>query len=390
MNIGVNGWFYSAPYTGIGQYTVNLVKELSALATGKHIITVFINSNGRSTTLPVLPNVEYHTIDKKNRANDIVDVLEFEYLLKIASNKLKIDMLHTPYLCSPVLHGNSFKHIVTVHDVIPMVLRKYRGSYFRQFYLWCAERQINRADLIITDSVHSQTDIHKYLGIDRDRIKVITIAADPVFKKRIDENKMHEIKEKYSLPNEYIFYIGGFDFRKNVKILLEAYAEARKNGICELLVLGGKFSPSVKQLMRGLVENVVEIANNLNIQDCIRILGPIPQDDLPYIYKMARLFVYPSLYEGFGLPPLEAMICGTPVLASDCSSIPEIIDREDLLFDPDDPHTLSKKMCLLLADQELRCSTSEWGIKRAGAFSWIDTAKQTMQMYEHVVNITAL
>ena len=384
MHIGINGWFYSMPFTGIGQYTVNLVKEISVLTVGKHVITVFINSNGRSTTLPVLPNVEYHAINKKNRANDIIDVLEFEFLLKISLTKLKIDMLHTPYLCSPLLHGNSFKHIVTVHDVIPMVLRKYRGSYFRQLYLWCAERQINRADLIITDSVHSQTDIHKYLGIDKDRIKVITIAADPVFDISIEETRMHEIKDKYSIPDSFIFYIGGFDFRKNVKILLEAYAEARKNGTKELLVLGGKYSPSTKQLARGLVENISQIAIDLNIQDYIKILGPIPQADLPYLYKMARLFVYPSLYEGFGLPPLEAMACGTPVLASNRSSIPEIIDRDDLLFCPDDSRGLSEKMQWLLSDDELRHSAGEWGIKKANSFSWADTAKQTIDLYEFV------
>jgi len=384
MHIGINGWFYSMPYTGIGQYTVNLVKELSALAAGKHNITVFLNSDGRTSTLPVLPNVKYHFIEKKSRANDILDILEFEFLLKKASSELKIDILHTPYLCSTLLHGSGFKHIVTVHDVIPMVLRKYRGSYIRHLYLLYAERQINRADLIITDSVHSQTDIHNYLGIDRDRIKVVTIAADPVFGISIEETKMLGIKEKYSLPDEYIFYIGGFDFRKNVKILLEAYAEARKKGTRELLVLAGKFSPTVKQLKRGLVENISEIISTLQLEDFVRIIGTIPQEDLPYLYRMARLFVYPSRYEGFGLPPLEAMTCGTPVLASNCSSIPEIIDRDDLLFDPDDSKNLSEKMQWLLANHELRRSIGEWGIKKAATFSWPETARQTICLYELV------
>jgi len=384
MHIGINGWFYSMPYTGIGQYTVNLVKELSALVSGEHKITIFLNNVTRATVLPVLPNIDYHAIDKKKRANDIIDVFEFEFLLRKTSSRLNIDILHTPYLCSALLHGNSFKHIVTVHDMIPRVFPKYRGSLLRKLSLWHAERHVNRADLIITDSVHSQSDIHKYVGIARDRIKVIPIAADPAFEISIEKNKMHGIKEKYSLPNDYIFYIGGFDFRKNVKNLLEAYAMARNNGISELLVLGGKFSPSVKQLSRGLVENISQIASELNIQDFIRILGPIPQEDLPCIYKMARLFVYPSLYEGFGLPPLEAMKCGTPVLASNCSSIPEIIDREDLLFDPDDSKKLSEKMQWMLADNELRQSISEWGIKKANSFSWPETAKQTFELYRSV------
>lgn len=385
MHIGINGLFYSMPYTGIGQYTVNLVKELSVLVSGKHKITVFLNDAGRETFLPVLPDVDYHAINKKCRTNDIVDVLEFEFLLRKTSSRLKVDILHTPYLCSALLHGNSFKHIVTVHDVIPRVFTKYRGSLLRQLSLWHAERNIKRADLIITDSVHSQSDIHKYLGIAEDRLKVIKIAADAVFEKNIDETKLDKIRELYSLPDEYIFYIGGFDYRKNVKVLLEAYAEARKNGISELLVLGGKFSPSRKQLTRGLVENVAEIARDLNIQDCIRILGPIPQDDLPYVYNMARLFVYPSLYEGFGLPPLEAMNCGTSVLASASSSIPEIVDRDDLLFDPNDCKKLSEKIQLILSDDELRCSIGDWGLKKAKDFSWSKAAKQTFDLYKSVV-----
>jgi glycosyltransferase involved in cell wall biosynthesis len=137
-------------------------------------------------------------------------------------------------------------------------------------------------------------------------------------------------------------------------------------------------------LTRGVVENVSKIASDLSIQGQIRILGLIPQEDLPYLYKMARLFVYPSLYEGFGLPPLEAMKCGTPVLASNCSSIPEIVNRYDLLFDPHDPKKLSEKIQWLLADDESRHSISEWGIKMAKTFSWSRTAEETLDFYERV------
>lgn len=382
MHIGINGWFYSMPYTGIGQYTVNLVNELAVLAAGKHEITVFCTSESHAGSLPKLPNVRYHTVDKKSRSNDIVDILEFEYLLRKETIKSQIDVLHTPYLCSALLHGNCFKHIVTVHDVIPMVLRKYRGSWIRQLYLWHAEHWINKADLIITDSVHSQTDIHTYLGIPRDRIKVIAISADPVFEQGIEETKLYDVKEKYSLPDEYILYIGGFDFRKNVKTLLEAYAEIRKKGTVETLVLAGKFNPSEKQLKRGLVENIPEIVEDLQLQDFVKFIGAIPQEELPYLYKMAKLFVYPSRYEGFGLPPLEAMMCGTPVLACNRSSIPEIVDREDLLFDPDDPKKLSEKIQRLLADDKLRHSIGEWGIKKARTFSWSGAGGATLDLYE--------
>lgn len=384
MIIGINGLFYSKPYTGIGQYTVNLVHSLSTLVTGMHRIVVFLNSDCDRDNLSEITNVEFRIVSKKNYANDITDITIFEYLVKKEALELKVDILHSPYLCSSLLHGCSFKHVVTVHDVIPMIFRAYRGSYLRHLFLSYNEIRTKKADLIITDSRHSQKDINKYLGIEQSRIKVVSIAVDAVFQEKKDENKSQEIKVKYTLPDDYIFYIGGFDFRKNVKTLLEAYATARKKGIREMLVLGGRFSPSEKQLAKGLVENVPAIARELGIQDHVRILGTIPQEDLPHIYRLAKLFVYPSLYEGFGLPPLEAMSCGTPVLASNITSIPEIVDRDDLLFDPYDSKKLSKKIQLLLADGELRLSISEWGTKKAKVFSWSSTAKQTFNLYKLV------
>lgn len=384
MIIGINGLFYSKQYTGIGQYTVNLVHGLSRLVTGMHRFVVFLNSDCDRDNLPEVPNVEFRIVSKKNYANDVIDNAIFEYLVKKKALELKVDILHSPYLCSSLLHGCSFKHVVTVHDVIPMIFTAYRGSYLRHLFMTYIERRTKKADLIITDSRHSQKDINKYLGIAQNSIKVVSIAADAVFQEKINENETQKIKAEYSLPDNYIFYIGGFDFRKNVKVLLEAYATARKKGIREMLVLGGKFSPSGKLLAKGVVENVPAIAGELGIQDHVRILGPIPQKDLPHIYRLAKLFVYPSLYEGFGLPPLEAMCCGTPVLASNSSSIPEIIDRDDLLFDPNDSKTLSEKMFLLLTDDEHRHSIGEWGIKKAKTFSWSRTAKQTFELYKLV------
>jgi len=381
MHIGINGWFCSLPYTGIGQYTISLIKALSRLA-DNHLISVFIAPVDGIGNLPELPNVEYCTVDKKSRSNDVFDVLEFEFLLVKLASVREVDVLHTTYLSSSQLHGKDFKHVVTVHDLIPRVFKKYRGSYLRQFYLWHSERTVKNADLIITDSAHSQLDIDKYLGIGQAAVKVIPIAADEVFTNKTEENRFAEIKKKYSLPDDYIFYIGGFDYRKNVATLLEAFAKARRSGIKEKLVLAGKFSPSVKQLARGLVENIPQIVDALRIDDFVTMAGMVPQEDLPYLYKMARLFVYPSLYEGFGLPPLEAMSCGTPVLASQSSSIPEIIDRDELLFDPCDAQRLAEKICWLLSDDTLRKSVVDWGLDRAKTFSWPDTARETLDLYQ--------
>ncbi len=386
MHIGINGWFLSKQYTGIGQYSANLVRSLAQLATDKHTLTVFLNSDCPADNMPESEYVDYHAIDKRKFANDIADILLFEYLVRKKALEMKLDILHTPYLCTSLLHGNSYKHVVTVHDVIPKIFTSYRGSFLRHQFMAHNEKHIGNADLIIADSANSKADIVKYLGVDQDLVKVVRIAADAVFRRSIDEAQTREVKVKYDLPERFIFYIGGFDFRKNVKTLLEAYAAARASGARDLLVLGGSFSPARKHLARGLVENVPEIAGALGIRDHVRLLGPVPQEDLPHIYRSARLFVYPSLYEGFGLPPLEAMSCGTPVLASNSSSIPEVVDRADLLFDPSDPAELAEKLLWLLGDEQARLAAGQWGLERSGEFNWSSTAWQTFELYRFAMS----
>jgi hypothetical protein len=384
MHIGMNGWFLSKPYTGIGQYTVNLVRALALQLSENDRITVFLDPGCPTDNLPKVPKVTYLPVAKGKYRNDIVDLITFELKVKKLSLQIELDLLHTPYLCTPVLHGNRFRHVVTLHDVIPMIFRGYRGSLLRSCFLSHCERHIKNADLILTDSVHSQHDIVKHLGISENRVKVVPIAADVVFSQPIDQMRVRETRVKYQLPENFIFYIGGFDSRKNVKVLLEAYAAAKSRGIKETLVLGGAFDPSGKHLRSGLVENIPAVARSLDIEEHVRFIGAVPQHDLPHIYHMARLFVYPSLYEGFGLPPLEAMCCGTPVLASNASSLPEIIDRADLLFEPRNVEILTEKILWLLNDEKQREEVVKWGINRAGAFRWSAAALQTLDLYHAV------
>ncbi len=384
MRIGFNGYYISKPHTGIGQYSINLVRYLSTLCDENESLTVFIEGDTSNFDNHMTPNIYICSVNNKKYRNDILNMISFEYMLVKLASKYNIDIMHTPYLCSPLSHRNYFKHVVTLHDVIPKVFKIYRGSLLRQLILSWSEINIKKANLIITDSMHSKNDIKSYLGICQEKIEVVGISSDDVFRVDIDEKMTSIIKARYSLPDRFIFYIGGFDFRKNVKILLQAYAEAREKGVRELLVLGGSFKPSRKQLLKGLVENIPDIANTLGIQDHLRFLGPIPQEDLPHIYKLATLFVFPSRYEGFGLPPLEAMNCGTPVLASNCSSIPEIVDRSDLLFDPDDAKALSEKISSLLRDSKRRMEVGEWGISRAKSFLWPTTAHKTLSLYRRV------
>jgi glycosyltransferase involved in cell wall biosynthesis len=241
-------------------------------------------------------------------------------------------------------------------------------------------------DAIVTDSQFSRQDIEKYLHVEHRKIKVIDLAADPSFNSNVDRSELDYVKRKYSLPEKFILYVGGFDLRKNVGVMLRAYASLRNQDLIEhKLMLAGRFQPSAKQLRLSLVSDVPRLIRELRMGNDVKLMGFVPQSDLPALYRLASLFVYPSLYEGFGLPVLEAMTCGTPTLASERSSIPEILNREDLLFNPEDVELIQQKMLRVLSDPRLMEEISQWVKKRAKDFSWMRTAQETMDLYAALV-----
>jgi glycosyltransferase involved in cell wall biosynthesis len=187
------------------------------------------------------------------------------------------------------------------------------------------------------------------------------------------------VAEKYGLKDPFVLYLGGFDVRKNVETLLRAYKLAREQdpSFKHQLVLVG----SIAQPVRHIVPDYGNLLRVLGLQEDVHVVGYVEDEDLPAVYNLADLFVYPSRYEGFGLPVLEAMRCGTPVIAGETSSIPEILSRDDLLFDPDDVPMLARKMVNLIADGTQRTSVSKWGIEAASRFSWADLASKMQYVY---------
>lgn len=267
--------------------------------------------------------------------------------------------------------------VTTIHDLIPYVLpqtctRRYLERFLARMPEICA-----RSALILTVSRHTRRDLCRILGVAETKIVVIPEAPEPCYQPLPFSAANARAAESYGLTGPFLLYVGGFSPRKNLSALLSAYAVVRRDlPDHPPLVLAGGLDPMGLRLQ--------DRAKDLGLAGEVLFPGFVPLEDLPYLYRAARLFVYPSLYEGFGLPPLEAMACGTPVIASRESSLPEVVGDAGLLVDPYDPDAMADALLHLASDQEARENLRRKGLRRAKEFSWRRTAVETLLAYEAV------
>ncbi|HHW14153.1 MAG TPA: glycosyltransferase family 4 protein [Firmicutes bacterium] len=267
--------------------------------------------------------------------------------------------------------------VTTIHDLIPYVLpqtctRRYLERFLARMPEICA-----RSALILTVSRHTRRDLCRILGVAEAKIVVVPEAPEPCYRPLPFSEANARAAEVYGLTGPFLLYVGGFSPRKNLAALLSAYAAVRRDlPDHPPLVLAGNLD------QMGL--RVQERAKDLGLAGEVLFPGFVPLEDLPYLYRAARFFVYPSLYEGFGLPPLEAMACGTPVIASRESSLPEVVGDAGLLIDPYDPDSLADALLKLASNQEAREALRHKSLQRAKEFSWRRTAAETLLAYEAV------
>jgi glycosyltransferase involved in cell wall biosynthesis len=271
--------------------------------------------------------------------------------------------------------------VVTVHDLIPMLLPPYRGSPLVRIYTQLAASAAKRATLIVTDSLASRDDIVRLLHIPAERIRVIYLAAHPGCRPVTDQDVIGSLRSRYNLPERYILYLGGFDRRKNLTSLLKAYADLLTiEQQVPALVIAGK----LPQAESALFPDPKRLAQQLGLADRVRFTGGIPESDKPALYSAALFFAFLSLYEGFGLMPLEAMACGTPVLASRRSSLPEIVGEGGVLVDPADINDVVRGLRFLL-DDATRQALRRRALTQASRFSWQRTACLTLEAYSSAI-----
>lgn len=312
---------------------------------------------------------------------------ENEYLLFSNFSELSdsIDIIHYPFfdpffLTLPRIHR--FPFIVTVHDLIPLIFPKYFPAGIKGKIKWEIQKKIlKKADAVITDSVSSKEDIKKITGIDENKIYVVYLAAGEEFKKIKNHKKITEIIKKYNLPEKFALYVGDVTWNKNLPNLINA---VKKINIP--LVLVGKAISEDNNNRNAWNADLMAVRKLMYDDKRFIRLGFMPQDDLTALYQTAVLLVMPSRYEGFGLPILEAMQAGCPVITTKCGSLKEVAGSSAFFVDPEDVSSIADGIYKVFFNEDIQRKLSTKGIEQVEKFSWEKTAKETIEVYEYIVN----
>jgi glycosyltransferase involved in cell wall biosynthesis len=295
--------------------------------------------------------------------------------------KHPVDVLHVQFTAPPFC---PCPVVVSIHDLsfehLPQTFKRRSRTQLRL----TVRHTARRAARILSLSEHTRSDIMETYGIESDRIKAIPIAAPDHFCRVVDKRELQRVRHTYGIDRDYILSVGSIQPRKNLARLVKAYASLR--GECSAdklpkLVLVGKCAWLYDETLRTLDE--------LGVKDSVILTGYVPEADLPALYSSALCFVYPSYFEGFGLPPLEAMKCGAPVIVGNRTSLPEVVGDAGLTVDPFDVDAIAGAIRKLMNDSTLRATLSLMGQERASAFTWRETARQTLRIYQEVARSSA-
>jgi glycosyltransferase involved in cell wall biosynthesis len=287
-------------------------------------------------------------------------------------------LLHEPHYVLPP--ATRCRAVVTIHDCIHLMFPQYlpgaMAYYYARASMWSAVR---KADRILTVSETSKRDILKFFDIPPEKVAVIYNAIDERFLAEPDEEQMDRIRQRYQLDHPFLLYVGNIKPHKNLGRLIEAFARVKNSGHDDLrlVIVGDQVSryPPLRQAV-----------HRHRLDKEVRFLGFQPYDTLAVFYRLSRAFVFPSLYEGFGLPPLEAMACGTPVVTSNVSSLPEVAGGAAILVDPYDPASIADGISRAVTDTALRQELVAKGLARARDFSWTQSVAAIHQIYMDVLD----
>ena len=375
MRVALNGWFWNRPETGSGQYLRCLTHALSAYAPETEFLIILPSGNAPknypSNTHFIVQPVKYTALNKVCWEQVITPRIAYDY---------HADLLHIPYWAPPLLC--KLPTIVTVHDLIPLLLPEYRGNVLVRLYTSFVSAASTRATIVLTDSHSSRRDIQQHLQVQGKRLRAIHLAVDDIYKS--DPNPLDKsILEELGIQPGYILYLGGFDRRKNLAAVISAFRIVKRVCSDVVLVIAGKlplydnrFTPDPRRLSAeaGLTD------------DDVIYLGFVPESAKPALYRGARLFVFPSEYEGFGLPPLEALSCGVPVVGSHSSSLTEVISDAGVLLPPSDSQGMAGAMIQILTDDIYYQDLKARALQQSSHFSWKKTAQQTFDAYQQAFN----
>jgi glycosyltransferase involved in cell wall biosynthesis len=379
MRIALNAQLLSQPRSGTGRYIYNLLAALGRLDTSSEYR---ILSTQQLTERPQVPtSMRWEVLPPGGltaRSAAMEKLFWEQRAFPRAAHALQADIMHIPYFAPP-RRTYGIPSIVTIHDVISQRLPEYRASMRLRAYARFVARAAPRAAAVIAVSNHGKHDIAHTLGVPPERIYVTYEAPDPRFARASHAAQLN-LRQRLGLPGPFALNVGGMDARKNIAGLIQAFAEVyRQLGNPELrLVIAGH--PAT--LGAGaLFPDWRPLARDLGIGDLV-FCAPVAEEDLATLYSAADCFAFTSLYEGFGLTPLEAMACGAPVVCSNRTSLPEVVGEAGLLVEPTDTQALSAAILRVLTSTETAQELRARGLARAGLFTWERLARQTVAVYE--------
>jgi glycosyltransferase involved in cell wall biosynthesis len=362
---------------GIGTYIRSLVKALGAIDDVNQYTLVSGPADVR--TLSGLPENFRSAVYARSDLSSL-DHLTFPIFLR----GLSPDLVHVPLNRVPVLMIRPY--VVTVHDMANLLFEEERSKFWMQLRRYRFRRGLSRANRVIAVSEATKRDVENLMGVPPQRIRRVYNAPDPAFFNRANDpggQQQQLIMERYQISYPFLLYAGNIRRHKNIPRLVEAFAVVREQLASHelykdlrLIIIGDTISenPAVRQ---AVIKSRVETT--------VRFLGFVPFETLRCFYESAAGFVFPSRYEGFGLPPLEAMACGTPVVTSNVSSLPEVVGDAAVLVNPENVFDIARGIRDVLLDEELRARLIRRGREQAARFSWSWTARQVLEIYQEAV-----
>ncbi len=376
MKIGIDATPLPNEPVGAGRYTIQLIRALIDLIEMKSgsdediELYIFVQKNGRrQINAPNSPRIHWRVFPEKHPLARLVwEQVRLPFLIR----RSKIDILHSLHYTRPVILPCA--SVVTFHDMTFFLYPDLHTRIKRKFFPAAIRYSARHSQAIITTSECTKQDTIRLLNVPAEKMFSIPNGVGEEFRPISEKAILEECRRKYRLPEEFILNVGLIEPRKNLSLLLRAYAKLCQRRECPPIVITGGFG--------WMYDEAIQQIDMLDLKDKVQFTGYIPAQDLPMVYNLARIFVYPSLYEGFGFPPLEAMACGIPVITTSISAMLDQVGDAGILVPPNDECALLEAMDDLLGDRRMQEFLSKSGRTRSAYFTWKRTAQETLRVYQ--------
>jgi len=371
MRIGIDARMYGKAQSGIGNYIQQITKHIFQLDQENEYFLFMLEP--AYSRFP-LPNNRVHKILSSAHWYSYAEQTKFLGLI----NKYQLDLMHFPHFNAPILYNR--KRVTTIHDITPKFFpgHKQKSWWRKKAYELTIKTSLQKSAKIIADSMATKQDLLKYFNVSADKIAVVYLGIESDFKKIENYAKIKELTDKYQITKPFIFFLSVWRNHKNFEGLIKAFEILKKQDNFDYqLVLGGQEDPHYP--------NIRQAINSSEYKNDIITPGFIADQELPLFYNAAKIFVIPSFYEGFGLIGLEAMACSLPVIASQTTSLPEILGDAALYFEPNNHQQIAELIKKVLTDDKLQEDLRQKGFVQSKKYSWQECALKTLEIYQQIL-----